>query len=278
MSRPSLQEDRPTQGGERPARDGTRSVRLHVADRLDGDTVSVLGVPFSPLSCDDAVRLVRAMLAGREAHHVVLANAHTVTLASADPAYRRILRDASLVLRDGVGVELAALLQRRRLAHNFVGTDFVPHLLRELGDRHPAVFLYGARPGVAEAAGRELEVRCPGIRVVGSEHGYGDPHVAAGRIAAARPDVLLVALGNPRQEEWIATHLPGLGPCVAMGVGALFDYLAGRVRRAPRWVLRLRSEWVFRLVVEPRRLWRRYLVGNAAFLWRVARARDGGPL
>lgn len=251
------------------ARGGARAV----AARSPGeraDVVHVLGVPFSTVSFEGAVASIREMVSGGGAHQVVIANAHTLNLACRDPKYHRILRDASLVLRDGVGVELAALLQRRRLPYNFVGTDFIPRLLEDLSDLRPSVFLYGAAPGVADAAGHVLTSRCPGIRVVGSEHGFGDGDAAARRVAASGADVTLVALGNPLQEEWIAAHLPRLRTRVAIGVGALFDYLAGRVPRAPRWVLALRAEWVFRLVIEPRRLWRRYLVGNFEFLWRVA--------
>ena len=236
------------------------------------DGVSILGVPFAALHFDEAVERIRAMLHSAASHQVVIANAHTLNFACTHPVYRRVLERASLVLRDGVGVEVAAALHGRRLPHNFVGTDFVPALLERLAQPEVRVFLYGAQPGVAEAAAEALRARCPSIRVTGLQHGYENGAAPVERIRAARPDVLLVALGNPLQEHWIAEHLEQLGVRVAIGVGALFDYLAGRVPRAPGWVRRLRGEWLFRLAVEPRRLWRRYLVGNAQFLWRVVRA------
>jgi N-acetylglucosaminyldiphosphoundecaprenol N-acetyl-beta-D-mannosaminyltransferase len=231
--------------------------------------VPILGIPFSVLSYDAAVQRIRDMIRSDEGHHVVLANAHTLNAAYEDGAYRRTLQQASLVLRDGLGVELAALLAGVRLAHNFIGTDFVPQLLRSLADLRPGVFLYGAALGVAAEAAAVLRQRCPGVRIVGVEHGYVESASVIERIRAARPDILLVALGNPLQEQWIAAHLSELNARVAIGVGALFDYLAGRVPRAPQWVRQLRAEWLFRLAVEPRRLWRRYLVGNVQFLWRV---------
>jgi exopolysaccharide biosynthesis WecB/TagA/CpsF family protein len=232
------------------------------------EAVRVMRVPFHGPSFADAVGSIRDMIRGTDTHQVILANAHTLNLAWHDPAYRRLLERADLVLRDGVGVEIAARLRGRPLEVNFCGTDFVARLLGALVAERPRVFLYGARPGVAAAAGAALIARAPGMRLVGVENGFGDRVAVAARIRAACPDVLLVALGNPLQEFWIAEHLRALDARVAIGVGALFDYLAGRVRRAPRWVRALRSEWVFRMLMEPRRLAQRYLVGNPVFLWR----------
>lgn len=247
-------------------------------DRCDSpptpaDNVAILGVCFSPLELDQAVARIRSMVRSRGVHQVVLANAHTMNCAYVDPSYRSALQRASLVLRDGVGLEVAGALSGRAMRHNFVGTDFVPYLLQQLADSEVRVFLYGAEPGVAHAAASALGARHSGIRVVGFRHGYENGDGTVAQIRAARPDVLLVALGNPHQERWIADHLDALGVPVAIGVGALFDYLAGRVPRAPCWMRRMRGEWIFRLVVEPRRLWRRYLVGNAQFLWRVVCAK-----
>src|SRR5262249_31109470 len=149
--------------------------------------------------------------------------------------------------------ELAAKLTGRALPENFVGTDFVPRLLASLADRGPSIFLYGAAPGIATRAGAALEDRCHGLRVLGVRDGYGDGGQVAKDVQVLRPDILLVGLGNPLQENWIARHLPTLGVSLAIGVGALFDYLAGTLRRAPGWVRRIRCEWVFRLGVEPRR-------------------------
>src|SRR5262249_5086578 len=139
------------------------------------------------------------------------------------------------------------------------------------------VFLYGSAPGVAVAAGRALAGRNPHLRIAGAEHGYVSQEQMVGRIAAAGPEVLPVALGNPLQERWIAANLARLDARVAIGVGALCDSLAGRVPRAPGWVRRIRCEWVFRLCLEPGRLGRRYLAGNPAFLWRVLTTRSEQP-
>jgi len=241
------------------------------ARRLD-----VLGVPVTLCGFDHAVGVARDMIASGRPHHLVLANAHTLNLACDDPAYGTVLRRADLVLRDGVGVELAARWRGTSGQYNFVGTDFVPDLLRALAPARVRVFLFGAAPGVAERAASALERRAPNVRIVGTAAGFGTFARVGQQVRAARPDVLLVALGNPLQEAWIDQHLQQLGVPLAIGVGALFDFLAGRVPRAPQWVLRLRGEWLFRLLIEPRRMWRRYVMGNPRFLVRVVTGRRTG--
>jgi len=233
--------------------------------------IRILGVTFADVSYEEAAGRLRGMLAGASAHQVVLANAHTLNLACDDPEYRRRLQRASLVLRDGIGLKLASIWGGQTVGYNFVGTDFVPRVLHDLPPGS-TVFLFGARPGVAERAARRLSESCPRIRIAGTQDGYAaalDTEVLH-RINTLAPDVLLVALGNPDQETWIADNLGALKVKVAIGVGALFDYLAGEVQRAPGWMRQIGAEWVFRLLVEPRRLWRRYLVGNVKFIARVA--------
>lgn len=236
------------------------------------DPIAILDVPFAPLRLGQAVARIRAMVQSGHPHQVVLANAHTLNCAHRDPDYRRVLQRAALVLRDGVGVEVAGALTGERMEYNFVGTDFVPRLLERLAEPEVRVFLFGAASGVAAAAAAAFRRRDPGIEIVGVAPGDVRRPGLVAQIRAAEPDVLLVALGNPLQELWIAEHLEALDVPVALGVGALFDYLAGRVRRAPRWLRRLRGEWIFRMAIEPRRLWRRYLVGNPEFLWHVCSA------
>ncbi|MBL8480615.1 MAG: WecB/TagA/CpsF family glycosyltransferase, partial [Rhodocyclaceae bacterium] len=152
---------------------------------------------------------------------------------------------------------------------NLNGTDFVPRLLAQCS-RPLRVFLVGARPAVVERALRRLAETYPQHRWLGCQHGYyaHDAEAAlCARIRDLAPDLLLVALGNPLQEQWIVRCGAATGATVCMGVGALFDFVGGEVRRAPAWVRRLRCEWIYRLLQEPGRLWRRYLIGNVSFLW-----------
>jgi alpha-1,3-mannosyltransferase len=210
---------------------------------------------------------------------VAFANAHTLNMTAADPAVRSVL-DRSIVFNDGVGIDIASrVLFGKAFPENLNGTDFVPHYLRQSQNRY-RIFLVGAKPGVAERAARKLARLAPGHEIVGLSHGYVPraqmPELIA-RIRRARADVLLVAMGNPEQEAWLNRHLPESGCRLGFGVGALFDFLADDVARAPAWMRSARIEWIFRMLQEPRRLWRRYLVDMPVFLARVLRQWLAGP-
>lgn len=209
--------------------------------------------------------------------HVKLAfcNANLVNIVAADPALRRLL-EGFLVLPDGIGVDLGSrLLYGAPFPANLNGTDFIPALL-DAEPRRLSVGLLGAKPDVAVRAAATLAQRHPRhrFRVLGDGF-FDDARQAAmlADLATAPPDLLLVAFGNPRQERWIAENLGPQHAIVAAGVGALFDFLAGEVPRAPELLRRARLEWVYRLWCEPGRLWRRYILGNPLFLLRLLRQR-----
>ncbi|SFE00783.1 WecB/TagA/CpsF family glycosyltransferase [Roseivivax sediminis] len=226
------------------------------------------------VSAPAAAVLDRLMQPGARAR-VAFLNAHCANVAARDAAYHDALATADMVLPDGVGVEIAARLTGDNITENLNGTDFTPKLMARAAARGLSVYLLGGRPGVADAAARRLCLDHPGLRVVGTRDGYeglADSAAAIAAINAARPDILLVALGVPMQDRWLADNARRLGARITMGVGALFDFLAGRVARAPQIVRRARAEWAWRLAMEPRRMAGRYLVGNATFLARAARA------
>lgn len=244
---------------------------IHNIDKIN--LVNISGIYFNDMSYEEAIHNIHEMIVSEGAHQVVLANAHTLNLACSHLEYQKHLQQATMVLRDGIGVQLASILAGQHLRWNFVGTDFIPRLLGDLGKEDARIFLFGAKPGVAQAAAMTLQNHYPHITVVGCEHGYVPREERDGnlvsRINHTQPHILLVALGNPLQEAWIAKNLSRLNVKVAIGVGALFDYLAGEVSRAPKWMRKIGFEWLYRLLVEPRRLWRRYLIGNCQFLYRT---------
>ena len=171
---------------------------------------------------------------------------------------------------------MAGKVLGRPVRDNVNGTDLFPRLAAALQGRGKRIYLLGGRPGVAEGVARWLAKNYPGVELAGWRHGYFSAEEEAKVLEDVRrsgADLVLVALGAPRQELWIRRHLPKLGAKVAMGVGGLLDFLSGRIPRAPRWIRKLGLEWCYRLYREPGRLWRRYLVGNVVFLVRLARMR-----
>jgi len=198
---------------------------------------------------------------------VAFCNAHTVNMADANPAFAASLSEA-LVLNDGIGVELGSrILYGARFPDNLNGTDLTPALL-EYAPCALRIFLLGSPEGVAEQAASVLAARYPRHRIVGMQHGFfteDEEEALVARIVASGANLLLVGMGHPRQEMFAAGHWRRVGG-VTMCIGAFLDFSAGRVSRAPGWVRTARAEWLYRLAIEPRRMARRYLIGNIVFL------------
>ena len=183
----------------------------------------------------------------------------------------------TLIVNDGIGLDCASwLIAREFFPENLNGTDFAPRLLASL-DRPTRIFLLGARSAAVRGTAAVWS-RLPHVNVVGALDGYGDmsdPAEVDRAIAVAKPDMLFVALGDPRQAQWIVSHRGRHDVPLVIGVGALFDFVSGAMARAPRLVRQLRLEWIYRLLQEPRRLAKRYSIDLIAFFahcWRIARA------
>ena len=231
--------------------------------------VDIIGVSFIDQPFDAAVAELDHALDGVEPRSVFFANAATLNLAAADPAYAQALRSADMVFGDGTGVRWAALLRGVRLQANLNGTDIVPELIaRRPGVR---VFLLGGSQEMIAAAAARFPRLFPQAVLAGWRNGYFDHSRSCEVIAqinAARPDLLLVGFGNPLQERWIAANRDGLNVKLAAGVGGLFAYWAGTLTRAPALYRRLGMEWLHILMQQPHKA-RRYLLGNPLFLYRM---------
>jgi N-acetylglucosaminyldiphosphoundecaprenol N-acetyl-beta-D-mannosaminyltransferase len=236
----------------------------------------LLGVPVTDATTAEAVALMTTWVAARRPPRAVfIVNAHTLNLACDDPGYAAVLNGADVVFGDGTGVRLAARRCGVRLKDNLVGTDLVPALMRAHVPRRYRYFLLGGTPATVSRAAARVQQAIPGVCIAGHHHGYSaDAGAVIRAIRRARTDVLLVAMGNPLQERWIAAHRDALAVPLCIGVGGLFDHWAGNLRRAPRWVRRLGAEWLQILAQQPHK-WRRYLLGNPRFLWRVLRDAEG---
>jgi N-acetylglucosaminyldiphosphoundecaprenol N-acetyl-beta-D-mannosaminyltransferase len=240
------------------------------------DVVSILGISLDNMTMSDAIEWIVARAAGNSPGQICFVNADCANLVSRNPDYMAVLRDSQLALADGIGMKLAGKLLGREIRQNVNGTDLFPRLCESLSGTGAGIFLLGARPGFAEKVRDWIVERYPSTLVSGYHDGYfsaeEEPEVIR-EIARSRAAILLVAFGSPRQDLWIHRHLAATGVKVAMGVGGLFDFYSGRIPRAPLWMREVGAEWLYRFYQEPRRMWRRYFVGNAIFLWRVVRAR-----
>lgn len=239
---------------------------------------TILDVPVGVTTVPEAVALLDNRIEDENPSTVIFANAHTLNQAMSNEQTLAALR-RSIVFNDGIGVDIASrLLFGKSFPENMNGTDFVPRYLESTRHRL-RIFLLGGVPGIAERAAEHLSKEVPQHQVVGCSHGYLSPRgtvEVVEQIRHSQADLLLVAMGDPKQELWLTEHLPQTGCRLGIGVGALFDFMAGAVPRAPAWVQSLRLEWLYRMMQEPRRLWRRYLVGMPMFLLRVGKQWIGG--
>jgi exopolysaccharide biosynthesis WecB/TagA/CpsF family protein len=256
--------------------DGDRLAHSGLLEGIEAmlKSVDILGIRVQSGPTDGVVAHIDGRLRQRLATRVAFLNAHLSNVCARSEDLRQRLRDF-LVLNDGVGLDIARrVLHGERFEENLNGTDFVTAFL-DTTAHDLRIFLLGARPDVVARTAQRLVEHWPRHTVVGFHHGFleeADEQALSSAISGAKPDLVLVGMGNPRQEHWIATHIPALCPC-AMAIGAWFDFFSGSIPRAPAWIRRARAEWIYRLWREPDRLAGRYLVGNAVFLARLAAAR-----
>jgi N-acetylglucosaminyldiphosphoundecaprenol N-acetyl-beta-D-mannosaminyltransferase len=237
--------------------------------------ITILGVAIDDITEDEAMMRIADFVAAGGPHHVVTVNPEFVMEARRNVAFRAALAAADMATPDGFGLLLVARRRGTPFRGRVTGVELIGRIAAEGARRGWSLFLLGAAPGVAEQAAAALERRNPGLRIAGCYAGTPRPadeqHIRA-LIAAARPDVLLVAYGHPAQDLWIARNQPHIRVPLAIGVGGALDYLAGVVPRAPRLMRRLGLEWLYRLARQPRR-WRRILVAVPLFLWAEWRER-----
>lgn len=211
----------------------------------------ILGVGFDPVTGDQAAAWALERLERREAGYICTPNPEMIMLARKDPALLRAVNGADMVLADGVGVLWASGRLGKPLPERVAGYDFLMTLLEKMTG---SVFLLGGKPGVAEKAAETIRARFPGVTVAGAMDGYfTDEGPVLEAIGAARPDLLLVCLGMPKQELWMAAHRD-CGACLMAGLGGSLDVLAGTVKRAPAFWRERGLEWLYRLLRQPRRI------------------------
>nr|HID14252.1 glycosyltransferase [Anaerolineae bacterium] len=234
--------------------------------------VNVLGVGVSAVNMAITLETIEDWIARREPHYVCVTGVHGVMESQRDPEVRRIHNASGLTTPDGMPLVWLSRLRGRRHVERVYGPDLMVALCERSAERQYRHFFYGGARGVPEQLAANLRRRFPRLQVVGT---YSPPfrsltpeedEQVVQMINQTAPDIVWVGLSTPKQERWMAAHIGRVKAPVLIGVGAAFDFLAGRKKQAPRWMQRSGLEWLFRLLTEPRRLWRRYLINNPLFV------------
>jgi N-acetylglucosaminyldiphosphoundecaprenol N-acetyl-beta-D-mannosaminyltransferase len=243
---------------------------------MEIEKVNVLGVGISVIDQTIAREFLFDAVRNRKRGYVTITNVHSVSEAQHDIELRRILNNALLATPDGMPLVWMGRLQGHRSIRRVYGPDLVLNLCEHSRSSGFTHFFFGGKPGVANELARVLQARFPGLRIAGTFSPPFGPlneeerDALAKKVSETRPDFFWVGIGMPKQEKFMAEYLSNLPEAkIFIGVGAAFDFFTGRVRQAPRWMMRFGLEWLFRLFQEPRRLWRRYLVYNPLFVVRA---------
>ena len=241
------------------------------------ERVEILGVKVDAVTMAEAVARVENLVAEKKSSLVATANAEMILNATHDSELKKILNAANLVVPDGAGTVWAARHLGKQMPERVAGFDLVQELMKISPARGIKFFLFGAAPGIADKAKLKAEALYPGIKIVGTRNGYfkpeDEPEIIS-QIKNSRADILLAALGVPKQEKWLFKYKDELKVPVSIGVGGTFDVMAGVVRRAPLWMQKARLEWLFRAMLQPSRAGR--LLALPKFVWKVHKQKVNG--
>jgi len=216
---------------------------------------TILGVQVNTENYDQLIPKVFRNIEDKKKSLVVAINPEKLMKAKEDPELKALLNRAEFQIPDGIGIIIASKLKKGTISSRITGIDMMDRIVREAAHTGRSVFLYGAKPGVADKAAQQLKQTYPDLIVAGTQDGYeSDSSKVMDTINKAQPDILFVAMGSPKQEQWIEQHRDNLYPTLYQGVGGSFDVLAGNVKRAPAAFQRVGAEWLYRLLKEPSRL------------------------
>ncbi len=245
--------------------------------------IKLLGTSLTLCSDRQLLRAIRRIVEAEDKAIVLSGNVHSFNIAYRTPWFQDFFNRADIVRLDGFGLAIAAkILGHRNIPRRITWADFAWDLAQTCESYGLTLFLAGGRPGIAAKAAARLKERFLDLAIAGTHHGYFDKTAGCAeneaviqRINAARPNILIVGFGMPVQEKWLIENLGRIDVNVVLTGGAVFDYISGTLRRGPRWMTKYGLEWLARLFIEPRRLWKRYLIGNPVFLWRIILERFG---
>lgn len=233
---------------------------------------NMLGVRIDNLSIAESLDKIRHAVEQQGPSRFAFVNPDCLNIATKDNHYRSVLGRMQTVFADGIGIRIGCRMLGLDLKDNVNGTDLFPLVCQYAAENKISLFLLGGKPGVAETVQKNMQSQYPDLVIAGVKDGYYDESEEASvidQINHSGAEILLVAMGAPKQEVWIDKNFPQLKPSVQIGVGGLFDFYSGNVSRSPRWLRDMGLEWTWRLLQEPGRMWKRYVVGNPLFLFRV---------
>lgn len=237
--------------------------------------LDVMGIQFDNVTMGEAIAKADVLLKEDRCHYCITPNAEIAYDAMHNPELLDIINHADLVLPDGAGVVLSAKILKTPLKGKVAGVDFADQLLHLLANEGKSVYLLGSKPGIAELARDKMLEKHPGLTVAGLADGYfQDEQEVINRINLCHPDVLFVCLGAPKQEQFMARHQKELQVRLMIGLGGTLDSFAGTVKRAPKWMIKLQMEWLYRLIKEPRRFKR--MLRLPKFVWATVKKRMKG--
>lgn len=238
------------------------------------EDLRMFGLDMKNLTMDEAVAFLLQVMEENNPRRLAFVNPACINIAVKDREYRQILEQSDWIFPDGIGIQVACKMLGKRMKANLNGTDLFPALADAMQGTEHGCFLFGAAHGVVDDMAANLMRDYPQLKISGYQHGFlsdEETEKVIARINDSGASVLLVAMGVPLQEKWIERYWTQLNVPLVMGVGGLFDFMSGRMPRAPEWMRELGLEWLYRLIQEPRRMWRRYVIGNFVFLWNVMR-------
>ena len=246
------------------------------------NTIQILGIHINNVTLEEAVNRIAELSHGKAFSYTLTPNVDHLVKLQNDVSFLKVYEQADLVVADGVPLLWAARFLGTPLKGRVNGTDLFEQLAAQAAESGRSIFLLGGDEGTAEQAAAHLKARHPQLRTAGwycppfgFEHDPEENARIIKRIRDTQPDLLFVGLGAPKQEHWIAEHGAATGARHAVGIGVSFSFVAGAIKRAPRWMQRSGLEWLWRLGAEPRRLWRRYLVDDPRFFWLVFKQKIG---
>lgn len=252
-----------------------------MADKTANPTVNILGTHVARISVPELLDRVRGWTAEASPRTILYANAHCLNIAWRDRIYRQALNQADVVCADGIGVVWAGRLLSGAVLHKASGTEWLAPFCQFAVREELRIFILAGRPGAAARAQAALRTRWPGLQVAGTADGFFQGKTEEETLAyinETRPDLVFVGLGTPKQELWLARRRSEIKAPVCWAVGSLFDLVAGLEPWPPEWMQAMALQWLWRLIVDPRGKWRRYVPGNILFVSRVLRQRLNGRL